>query len=229
MKFKNYKILAIIPILIILLFIFINLINSNNKITVGNFDNFSKNISQTRKDSINIFLQEVSKKTGKNNLKKGDALIRDKSYKEFFDDKSNIYSSNFIIDIKKSEQSFKTYITWSNNPKVKIEQDTLKFDCLIGNEVIYPNFNCHDVLGIEKGLNDTIINLLPQSSFNYKITLGKNNGNKIGLNISIFIYTSDLINGDNKQAIEKYKKQATDWIISKGLNIDNYNITYKIY
>jgi hypothetical protein len=230
---KPIIVAVIIFTLFVILPIIITVLTSgqiNNQIIIGNYDKYVKSLPQDRRTAINEALYNIVKSSPAS--KKADvvkdAVIREGSYTESYNKSSNIYSSTFIVDIASIKQSYKVIFSWSKNANTVLNGDVLRFDCLPKDQLKYGDFKCNEILNIPTISSDPILQYLPYSTFNYKITIASTADKKIRLNIRIYLYSSDISNGNSDQAIDQYKKESTAWIQSKGLNINNYSIDYII-
>jgi hypothetical protein len=235
MIFSNKKLVAIFAILLTVLVIIgitVGIFTSQqngSQIAIGNYDKYVKSLPQDRRAAINKALYGVIKSGLQNKkINVDDAIIREGSYTEVFNSSEKTYSSTFIVDIASIKQSYKVLFTWSKDAKIVLRGDNLKFDCLSKDQLIYGDFKCSEILGLPTSSNDPILQYLPYSTFNYTIALSPVANEKVGLDIRIFLYSSDTRDGNRDQSIDRYKNEAINWIKSKGLDVNNYLITYTI-
>ncbi len=201
-------------------------------INVSGYNKYISNLPSDRRDSINTALYKITKSNSNNaNLNIKDATIRADSVTYNYDKTTDINSGSFIVDMQSIKQSYQITYEWSsdsNNPDLSGYSSTAS--CLPVNKLIYGNFNCQDSFSgtVNNIKRDPILDYLPYSTFNYVVTANTNNPDKVELDVSIILYSSDTSYGNRDSSIAKYEAQVTDWIKSKGLSPTNYLINYTI-
>lgn len=238
MMYERNKILINSILLIMALVISVSaiyiIIESKNSygdsIKISNLDKYTKGRPKNKK-SLD-FIEYSLLNTVNNNLKEDvigksiqDALVRDKSFSQSFNDNTKVHEVKFIVDIKSLNQSYDISYQWSetdNNTNLD-EYGTL-VKCLKKDKLIYGDFKCKDSISEISGIPDPIFEFLPYSTPNYRITY-----NLDYRSIDIEILTSAADERENPEAaIASYQQEAKEWIRSKGLDPNNYNIGYSV-
>ena len=221
------KRLATIVVMFILMAVIISLVfifrQNSNQIAIGNYDKYIKSLPKERRLLINTQLYNIIKSSSPDKeIKINDAIIREGSYTETFNESEKTYSSTLIIDIPSIKQSYRAIFNWSKDTNVTLKGDSLKFGCLPKDQLIYDDFNCSKILNIPVINTDPILLYVPytddSSGIKYKISAHINN--------SVIEYLSIFLNTCSSYSKEKYKAEALDWIRSKNINPDNYTIKY---
>lgn len=231
---KKQKIISILLILIfITIFVLLFLFQSGNKygdeINISGFDKYISNMPADRKSAINSSLYNIIEsnlKSNKFDIK--DAIIRESSVKDNYNNSTNINSGSFIVDIPSIKHSYLISYEWSSDSNnINMSGYGAIASCLPINELIYDDFNCKDDFNQYKTQADPILNYLPYEKPNYIITADINNSRTI-LNINLTLYGYDTRDNTEEEAINKYKTEIINWIKSINLNPDNYSLNYII-
>lgn len=234
---RKQKIIIISVVLVFialfgLLFFFQPNNNYGKGIAINNYDKYVSNLPADSRNSINTAIYKIVK----NNLKTSDinvsdATIRKGSATYNYNASTNVNSGSFIVDMQTIKQSYLISYEWSSDDtNVNLSGYTSAASCLPANELIYGDFNCVDSFSnsITNINRDPILDHLPYSTFNYTVTASMNAQNKVDLNVSMILYSSDTRDGNRDNSINKYKVEIVDWIQSIGLNPANYLINYSI-
>lgn len=153
-----------------------------------------------------------------------DATIREGTFVQEYDSDKDIYIVSFMVDIKSLSQSYQASYQWVKGDGLDedIDEWGINVRCLPQDKLIYGDFGCQDMFSV-MGNDDSIINFLPHSTLNYRITFNSAVDN--GLNIVIYTTAADeRANGET--AIINYKQEALDWIRSVGFDPLDYVIDY---
>jgi hypothetical protein len=158
-----------------------------------------------------------------------DITIRTGTFDQTYDEKTNVNTVKFIVDIKSLKQSYQVSYQWSSNKNNDnlAEYGTL-VTCLPTNLLKYGDFNCKDMLTEEGETpdipNNPIIRVLPiEVSYytpdfteytEYTISYEDSETNKDGFVLVI----TDKTGGN--------KDQALQMIRDKGFNPDDYEVVY---
>ncbi len=167
-KFNKKTFVIIAIVFIILLLILTPLISKhyqqnkpdNTQYTVINNKNGSNNKNPLRQIPIlpqyelDKLKEEIHSTLLLNNvnIKNPQIAIRQNSIKQTYDDKTYIYTTDFIIDLPDIKQSYHVKDTFSMLPGVVGDYQQL-VTCLNSDELIYPEFNCTDRIRRERGDN----------------------------------------------------------------------------
>ena len=77
--------------------------------------------------------------------------------------------------------------------------------------------------------DNPILNYLPHSTTHYALFGNENNNhNVVNLNAIIYIHSSDTREGSRDDAIDKYKVEISDWLVSKDIDPASIKIFYTI-
>ncbi len=142
-----------------------------------------------------------------------DAVVREDSYKEEYDEESGATQASFIIDIDSIKQSYKIIIGWDSNGTA-----TPIIDCLPISEAKYPDSVCY---GTYRNSNDLSL-YLPYSTEEPDEGLSPDliiRGNEYDHTITI---TLTLCN------TEENKKKAMDYLNSTPIKLSEYQMIYDI-
>ena len=227
-------IVAILVLIGLITLVISTLIPKNNntygdEVTIKNYTEKIKNLTDDRRDSMFAALYkivELNKKEGAQTPDINDAVIRKDSDSQKYNAEKDIYEGYFIVDIKSISQSYRIQYTYSSdNDNQEVGGYPVTATCLPVNQLIYGDFNCKDTIQIESAGIDPIIQYLPQSTLSYQIEASTGTDNKTVLNIRLLLSEADYRISE-QEAVNTYKKEALDWIESKGLNPANYTINY---
>ena len=204
--------------------------NKVDSIPITNYAAYVKNLAPTEQGIIQSTLYST---TALNVSDAGrlknivDAVIRKGSYKQTYE--NNIYTTTFIVDMKSVKQSYEIRDLYSN---LSVEQSGL-YDyttlalCPSKTELIFGDFKCQDRVSQEANLSqsDPILQYLPVSTLTYTLKLDPSSKD---LHIIAQIHLSDIdYSLGVEQSVNQYKSDIQQWFVSKGLNIQNYSITYE--
>lgn len=198
-----------------------------DQVTIKNYD--VKNLPADRRDSIFASLYKIIALNQAEGSKKpdiNDAILRKDSEQQDYSSQKDIYVGHFIVDIKSIGQSYYVQYTYSDNAtNPEVGGYPVTATCLAVNQLIYGDFSCKDALQLESAGVDPIIKYLPQSTLSYQITANVGSDQKTALTIQLLLTEADYRIGE-QAAVDAYKKEAIDWMISKGLTPENYTINY---
>lgn len=225
---------SVVFALIIIISIIFIIYNSfhDKKITITNLSQYTNNIPGEEFD--NIYAATYAAVEFNSDYKETEAsrftgVVRDGSFKEIYDEKTDTYDGVFIADIEEAQQSYRVYYTYTKKNKEKSGVNSMystSIKCLNVKDLIYPYFKCLDPY--TGGDNNTIIeNLLPYSGTT-----------KSGVNVSVsgieryYNSTKSFIRvlvdacGDKKK-IEEGVTTFKDYLSSYGNNPDDYEYLTK--
>jgi len=231
-RFIAFSVIIGLFVVIVAVMIFLALRQSENesgRITIQNYGDYVKNLSPDERKSIEKTLFDT---VSLNNVSSdkiatiNDALIRGESYTQTID--SGIYTTHFIVDMDSIQQSYKIEDIFSNSPPEVsglIDYTALAL-CVAKDAMKYPDFNCKDRISNERGLekSDPVLEYLPVSTRSYTLSADPNSP-ELSLEMRLFLTSSDYERG--KDAVrEQYEAELREWFSSKGLDMNNYSITY---
>lgn len=158
-----------------------------------------------------------------------DVIVRDGSFSQDFDSKTSIHTVKFIVDIASLKQSYDVSYQWSSKDKYSPNLDEwgTTVRCLPKDKVIYKDFVCKDMFSeMEKTADDPLLaKILPYKGNFYAIRYYKGEKEDTTI-ISIQIMTNT--NGERtKKQFDIYKKEAQEWLVAQGVNLDNYVLIYR--
>lgn len=198
------------------------------EITIGNFDSKIKNLPADRKASISAYLYDTVKKNTNQSItiaEIGEATIRENSNSQIFNSEAKVFNGSFIVDIEKIKQSYKIeYVYSSDKNSDRLGGYEVLVLCLPSDKLIYGSFDCKELFEDSEGI-DPIVTALPYSTLSYEIRYIDTGKDKATLAVRLFISEADR-SIDEAAAVNNYKKEALDWLVSKGFKPDNYEIIY---
>ena len=159
------------------------------------------------------------------------AEIRKDSCRTEPDDVEGRYVTMFLLDVPKAKQTWRVKFTWVDRMTVLEGADTnmgeIGLTCPLESELIYGDFGCVDwyrkeVLGLMP-----IEDVLPYTSKRFEISVAYTDGQRTVIIIPFFNFDDFNDTGNIKPEIyEARRKEALDWITSKGFNPSDYKIEY---
>lgn len=192
---------------------------------IDNFDSYEKNTPEDLKESIFATLYNTVKINLNNEQKivKSGAKIRDNSYTTQLDAKT--YTSSFIVDIEKLQQSYKVFYSWSNDEK----QNNLnggyqvQIGCVEEFNRIYSEFACKENENQENAFvkKYPIAAILPIKIDSFSDNYSKHKKYTISyeyIDEKFSILINDYTGGNYNDALER--------ITSRGYKIEDYSIKY---
>lgn len=199
-----------------------------------NIRNYSKHIPdlpKDRRDSLNASLHDIVKynMSEDREITVKDALIREGSVDKLYDEKDNVNSGSFIVDMASIKQSYLLSYEWSNNSKNNnLSGYSAIAQCLAVDRLEYGDFGCkNNTVEMETDI-DPIIEYLPYSTFHHYVTANVGDDGKTGLDAIIYLTSREMTEENRQPAIDGYKAEIIEWIKSINLNPDDYIINYKI-
>lgn len=240
-KYKKVRIIVFLFFLISLLIVCISyyFISSKNQygesLTISNLSDYingKPSDSQTIERIENFLYKTVKynvKKLEDNSIK--DIIIRDDSFSQKHDKEHDVYTVNFIVDIKSLSQSYKVSYQWQTKNKTKfnpyIDQYGTQVICLPIDQLIFGDFNCRDERIFEIGFEkyDPVYLLLPYHvDSSYKIVDYTKFDDTVTLNVEA--YAPRWVSKIDEALLATYTAQIKSWLKSRELNPDNYTINY---
>lgn len=198
------------------------------EITISNFSSKINNLPDDRKASISAYLYDTVKKNSNQSItvaEIGEAIIRENSNSQVFNSEAKVFNGSFIVDIEKIKQSYKIeYVYSSDKNSDQLGGYEVLVLCLPSDKLIYGSFDCKELFEDSEGI-DPIVTALPYSTLSYEIRYIDTGKEKSTLTIRLFVSEADR-STDEAAAVNSYKQEALNWLISKGFNPDNYEITY---
>lgn len=232
-KFKPIHFIVIFFILIVIIFVVISLETIFHKnpfgeeLKIDNFSKYYKKVPEETRDSVFASLYNTASLNTTDTPPTSGAIIRPDSTSETYNQSTEIYSSDFIVDIESIQQSFRVYMEWSkksDNPN--LTGYTVTISCLTGSSSAYGATKCVDMF--DNNSSDKIPALYPivydlpieVSEYNsnytvythYTITYNIEDDNKI------IVYITDYTGGNYQNALKKIR--------DLGYAPDLYNIQY---
>jgi hypothetical protein len=145
-----------------------------------------------------------------------DAVIREGTYEETTN--NDITTATFLLDIDSLKQTYAITVSWSDKETLS---DYVKVDCPPQSEMKYPETVCYGMYNNTYSLSLYLpYGVSPDGAEDavaapyYYIT-----GDEDEKTINIMVSVCD---------VEKYKKEAMDYLSSTPLKLDNYTIVYEI-
>jgi hypothetical protein len=225
-----------IVLAVVVIAIIVNLSSKNeygDGLKIQNYNQKVKNTSTVMRNSIEATLYNVVKKNVSENtdlLKVGDAFIRDDSNIQNYDEPSNIYTGNFIVDIESIKQSYYvqyTYVKDTDNDEGLANRVVI--NCVEEKDLKFGTFECTDFVAEQAGKNDSIIQYLPFSNFSFHIAADTTAGDdNLVLHVELRIPESDL-KGDlasKQNIVVLYKNEVAQWLKAKDFIPTDYTFEY---
>lgn len=200
---------------------------------IDNFSSYFRNVPNEKRDAVFSALYG----TIANNLDDNTptptsgAIIRKNSVNTEYIEASLSNFSTFIVDIESIQQSYDIQMSWSNNPDTTIAGYEILITCPTENQLIYPEFECKDMLSQDPlnaaYANNPILKKLPiVESFynengdfiyykiNFKTKIDEETNQVSGISLIITDYT-----GNSKDiAMKKIQENSS--------STDTYEIIY---
>jgi len=158
-----------------------------------------------------------------------DVLVRDGTFTQIYNKKTDVHDVTFIVDIASIKQSYRLSYQWVGDVKNKDNTDQYgtMASCPSKEELRYGDFSCKDLLSGEDVIEpeDPILEYLPHSDSNYQITFDPELGKT--LNVTLQTSAADERIGPDA-AVASYRQAVRDWITSVGLDPNTYSIKYTV-
>jgi hypothetical protein len=158
-----------------------------------------------------------------------DVLIRDGSFSQEYNNEKTIHTIKFIIDSESLKQSYDVSYQWADNDRYSLDLDEwgTTVRCLPKDKLIYKDFNCKDMFSEMSTTADdpTLAKILPYRGDFYTIRYyaGDKKDSTV-ISIQIMINTT----GERtKKQFDVYKKEALNWLVLEGVDLDNYELVYR--
>ena len=154
-----------------------------------------------------------------------DAIIREGSFNQTHNKDEGVYIVSFIVDIESLSQSYQANYQWktSDGSDEHLDEWGDNVRCLPSDKLIYGDFDCQDMFTVMGGSEKSIINHLPHSSLNYRITYSPSQDNVLDVTIETTA-SDERIDAD--AAISAYKQEVLEWIRSVGFDPQDFYINY---
>lgn len=149
-----------------------------------------------------------------------DAIIRDKTFSEEYNQKLDLHIGKFKLDIPSIKQSYGVMYQWSKNPESLDQYDTDVY-CLPKRELIYEEFECQDLFSSMRGGNDPVLKITPFYGYNQGFDIFADpapKGQKITVKIRLYSTIPD--------EITFLKKKAINFLKNHKLYPEDYNIIF---
>lgn len=233
-RFINNKTIILLMLIVLLLILGYFVLGSRqnpygDSVSIININQYTQG-KKTNRDTLQ-FIQHSLYKTITLNTpdatanQLNDIAIREGTFSQNYNKDTKLNSVNFIVDIPSLRQSYDISYQWvdSGGNKRSIDEYGTVVKCLNKDRVIYKDFQCKDMFSETKKYADPIIEFLPHSTRNYKVTY---NATRKSLEVEISLSAADIRSKREHEIIEKYKAEIRDWISSKKLNPDAYSNIY---
>jgi uncharacterized protein YxeA len=203
------------------------------RIKIQNYTQKVDNAPTDIRDATESYLYNIVKKNKEDSFEPStikDAVVRDNSDNQTFDDSLKVYSGDFIVDMESIKQSY--WVQYSFSEEVNntaVGGNPIVISCLPEDKLKYGAFDCKDFVSAQSSANDVLLQYLPYQNFSFKIspdaTIDKD---KLTLVVTFSIPEIDLRGDQTSRAltVAQYKKMVTDWIKTKGADPDHYLFTY---
>lgn len=202
---------------------------STSSSTINNYTHYVKNVPSSEQALIQKALATTLKQ---NNVTRDpsdikDIAIRSGSYSQT-PDTNGVKVTKFIVDIPSLKQSYLisdrsslSDTSYSQNYDYTVmalclRQETKKYD-----------FTCKDRLSVEDGLPyaDITEDILPYTASYFMISLDGYNTSNHKINLKVLTMT-DTTNTSTDAVQTQYEQDAQQWLMKKGITLENYNLEY---
>ncbi|OYX39163.1 hypothetical protein B7Z00_00965 [Candidatus Saccharibacteria bacterium 32-50-10] len=199
-----------------------------DELTIANLDEYTNDkpaiLKAIRHNLFNLVNRNLETPVESNSV--NDVLIRDGTYSQKFNDKTNIHSATFIVDIESLKHSYDISYEWKGDGSISKDFDEWGtfVKCLPKDKLIYGDFNCKDMFSDLTGPVDPLIKeILPYENSFYTIRYFIE-GNKTIISVQIMVNNNS---SRTEKRFENYKLQAQEWLKEKGVNLSDYLIQYR--
>jgi len=226
---KNFKLVGIIAVFLFLLIIILGIMgalgffdrNPNGVGTrIDNYNHYLKDTPSSTKYNLFTAVYNILRSNGVEHPPESGALIRDGSFNSELQDNNDIYYSTFIIDIEEVQQSYYAQVSWSDDDSADLGGYPTLLTCPTQEQLIYPAFDCKDLLNQDPYTNlydqNPLLNDLPIRNLLYNITYDTSDDLQ---SVTIII---DSTSAYLDTAIQKLKT-----FNSPSKTLSAYNITYQ--
>jgi hypothetical protein len=202
---------------------------------ITGIDKISPNLPRERYEALSAALHLMVQKNNKPDdaSRVSDASVRPDSIEYTYDTENDVHSGSFIIDVQSLKQSYFASYQWSPNTtnNIGLSGYTANVACLAKDKLIYGDFQCIDDFANSPllELRDPIIDLLPHTTYNYIITANSQIKGEVELDVKIILYAYDTRNSTEQQAVQKYKEEINNWLLSNNLKPSDYKMNYTVY
>jgi len=156
-----------------------------------------------------------------------DALVRDGTFSQTYNDKVDVYTVKFIVDIASLKQSYDVSYQWveSGDSYQKLDEYGTGVRCLPKDKLKFGDFNCKDMF-TQLQPTEPLLQHLPYTTPNIDVVLDP----RAEKTLSVTIQTSAADERtDPDAAIALYKSQVNSWLRSVGgVDPSDYTIRYDI-
>lgn len=224
--------------IILLIFIIVGILiagdifHQNPYGTSTKIDNFNKYFKQVPDNTRDATFAALHTTIADNILENQEiptsgAIIRKDSITNTYNEESLATLSSFIVDIEAIKQSYKVQMNWSTNPNANIAGYSILVTCPTESQLIYPKFDCQDMLTKDPLNNlinqNPIINKLPIKISEYTDNYSKFTYYKISYKANedyskITLIINDYSGGNKEKALQK--------LTEYGVRPDQYEIQY---
>lgn len=218
-----YLIVAAIVILIAIVagyFLYINI--ATFFVSSTSPDNNSEVAGSTTNIRLN-FNKEVDNKSVKNSIISQSDIIL--SYEKTSEKTITIYLKNISND--KKYTIFLKNIASTDGKILELYTYTFQTKYIPYNQLSKEQQE-QELQKTDKGnINDPIMNVTPYTDINFKINNSKDPGsNKFKIIITLLFNAADYRSNNLPQIREQYKKEALNYLVAQGINLNNYTIEY---
>lgn len=168
--------------------------------------------------------QSIMLNSGESELSLKDSEIRKNSFKQNFDENKKLYTARYIIDVPDAKVSFSVKYQWSNGD---IEYDNSQLEvsvvCVEEKDLIYKPNECKSVAGGRLWESHKVFDLLPHKQKEFAITPYPIKTNRLIVAYYLAPGTKNVT-----QVTSEYKLIMEDWLLSEGLNPDDFSYEYRV-
>lgn len=233
---KRFILISCVFIGIIIIASIIYILNNNSLEgggKIGNYEQETKlpvqqkeNVEESILNAVNINLPN-----GVNTKDIRDIIIRQGSGEQTHNEKTDVYTGSFIIDIASLKQSYLVSYQYTGTPDNLglVSGSPIAVKCLPADKLIYGDFKCTDMFQQQSEGIDPIIGSLPYDSLSFSASPGgKDTQDRQIIIVKLDIPQIDLKGNaaSKREVVQMYKKEFTDWVSSKGLDSTSYTIEY---
>ena len=208
----------ILSTVIVFIFIYLNKPYSGQQTNINNLP--TKNLNSRSIENIKYSLYRIIKYNNPSIDPSSltDVNVRENSYTDNYDEKNQIYTIAFLVDIPSLLQTYEVNHQWSPNKNADLDEWGSNVSCPTEAQLIYPAFDCQDMFTQMAGSNDPIMKILPYYGPRFRITATTADNKVTSVDIKLLICIDS--------EIPAYKAEAEKWLTKNGIDIKNYNLKF---
>ncbi len=221
-------VLFVIVIAIFLFWLLTSGVKTVAQTEIDNLDDYASEMCKTSRQGLFVNLYNAIKLNLPEDQQppRQGALIREGTYEQEYYEETQIYASDFVVDLAELEQTYRVNLFWvTDEENPNLVNYTATVSCPRKSDIIYPNFDCKQSEETTATV-DSPLNYLPYQEMNedktestFRITNPDSDPE--------WILVSMQTCGDSE--LEKvYKERAMKWLKeSTTIDLDKYKLRFK--